>query len=637
MKDVYVAGRKYRLDPALLLGEGGEAEIFDLSAQLLGKVLKLWKSPDYPDFQGATDEARRNREAAALRLSESEAKLKAFPKGLPQVVIAPEETALARDSSVVGFTMRKISGAEVLRRYTQRSFLTTAGVSRAQLLELFRQLHNTVRGVHQAKVVIGDFNYLNILVKAAEINLIDADSFQFGRFLTRSFTTRFVDPLICAAHEVTPVQAAPHSALTDWYAFAIMLFECLTFVHPYGGIYQPRKGEANVALDSRSLKRITVFNPQVLYPVKGVPFGYLPDELLEFYHRLLEKDARGEFPIKLLENLHWTVCDHCKTEHARPICPVCAAPVAQRIVTQKVRGAARLTRILQGGVIVHADWQDGALRAVMHDGSAYRREDKTQIFESPLDRSTRVRVLGAKTAVAIDGQLALIAPGQEAQMFNVDQFRGLRPVFDTNEDHLYWVDQGRLLHDGALEPKFIGEVLKNQTKIWVGTRFGFGFSRAGGYQNAFVFDAERTGIKEVEGFPALKGELLDVQCFFSKSRVWVLAAVNRSGTIHHLCCVIDAIGQVKALASGQEDDGTWLGTLGAKCAADIGGAQPVHALFAFTDQGLVRIEETSSGVQLSKEFPDTRGLSSSDCRLLASPGGLICVSRDRADLLSLKP
>ena len=295
----------------------------------------------------------------------------------------------------------------------------------------------------------------------------------------------------------------------------------------------------------------------------------------------------------------------------------------------------RLTRLLESGVIVHAAWHDDKLGAVVHDGRAYRREDGRPLFEAPLDRSTKVRVFGAKTVVAVDGQLAVLAPGCAPQMCNVDLFRGGRPVFDTNADHLYWVDQGRLLRDGSLEPKFIGDVLRNQTKIWAGARFGFGLSRAGGYQSAFVFDAERTGIKEVEGFPLLNGELIDVQCFFSKRRVWVLAAVNRTGVIHHLCTVIDELGRVTAQAAGREDDGTWLGGLSGKCAVDLSGTPAVHALFACTDNGLVRVEETSSGVQLSREFPDTRSLNLSDCRLLASPRGLICVSRVRADLLSM--
>ena len=47
-RTVYIDGNKLALAPAALLGQGGEAEVYDLAD---GRVLKWWKPADHPDFE----------------------------------------------------------------------------------------------------------------------------------------------------------------------------------------------------------------------------------------------------------------------------------------------------------------------------------------------------------------------------------------------------------------------------------------------------------------------------------------------------------------------------------------------------------------------------------------------------------
>ena len=54
--------------------------------------------------------------------------------------------------------------------------------------------------------MVGDFNDLNILVTGTDAWLIDADSFQFGTYLSPVFTERFLDP--SAARGLHPGAAA---------------------------------------------------------------------------------------------------------------------------------------------------------------------------------------------------------------------------------------------------------------------------------------------------------------------------------------------------------------------------------------------------------------------------------------------
>lgn len=47
--DVYLRGKRIKLDPTQSLGKGGEADVFRLGAD---RALKLFKPPDHPDYAG---------------------------------------------------------------------------------------------------------------------------------------------------------------------------------------------------------------------------------------------------------------------------------------------------------------------------------------------------------------------------------------------------------------------------------------------------------------------------------------------------------------------------------------------------------------------------------------------------------
>ena len=110
--------------------------------------------------------------------------------------------------------------------------------------------------------------------------LIDADSFQFGPFLCRVFTARFVDPLLCVPDATQLLLHQPHTAASDGYAYTVMLMQCLLFVGPYGGVYRPKDPAHRVPHEARPLHRMTIFHPEVQYPKPAIPYGTLPDELL---------------------------------------------------------------------------------------------------------------------------------------------------------------------------------------------------------------------------------------------------------------------------------------------------------------------------------------------------------------------
>ena len=625
MPDVYIAGKRLSLNPSKVVGKGGEADIYDIGG---GMVLKLFKSPNHPDLVGEPHE----QEAARERIALHQRKLPLFPKNLPSRVVSPQELVTdATGAQIKGFTMPFVRGGELIMRYGDRKF-REAGVGNDVVIRTFVDLYQTVRGIHAAKVVIGDFNDLNVLVvNRTEANVIDADSFQFGGFLCKVFTGRFVDPLLCDPHATSPMLSNPHNPNSDWYAFAVMLMQSFLYVDPYGGVYKPKDLAKRIPHAERPLRRITVFHPEVKYPKPAVPYGVLSDELLQYFHRLFEKDERGEFPLRVLEEMRWTKCTACGTEHARGTCPSCkfAAPAAPRQVTI-IRGTVTATRIFQtrGGLILYASLQGGKLRWLYHKNQTFLRDKEGSVVSrGPLNPQMRFRISGDSTIIAQDRRGIVFAPEKPDEPFAVDTY-GALSLIDANEHHRYWSVAGQLLRDGQYGSEYIGDVLEGQTLFWTGPTFGFGFYRAGNLNVAFVFDAERRGIKDTVTIPAMRGQLIDSTCAFSNEYCWFFASLREAGKTLNRCAVIDRAGNVIATAQAEEGDGSWLGTIRGKCAAR-------NFLLSATDDGVVRLEFQQGSIVQTKAFPDTEPFVDSGSNLFIGPEGLYVVNSREIQLLRM--
>jgi hypothetical protein len=321
---------RVQLAPAALIGQGGEAEVYDLGD---GRVLKWWKPADHPDFDGLPDAQA----AATRRLAERPAKLRALPAGLPSSVIVPCGLALAgkRSTAVVGYLMPRIAG-EPLHSYGEPRWRRDHPVDGGVLVAALLALHDAIAGLHRAGVVVGDCNDLNVLVEGRRVHLIDVDSYQYGGFACPMFSERFVDPRLC---DGTGAPVRPHDEASDWFAFAVMVFRTLLGVGPWGGVYQPANPALRCSPGARALRRISVFAPDIVYPRAARPLAILPDELASELRAIFEDDHRGVFPRALLERLHLRRCASCGDEHARVRCPQCltTAHVVPAIVHGRLR------------------------------------------------------------------------------------------------------------------------------------------------------------------------------------------------------------------------------------------------------------------------------------------------------------
>jgi tRNA A-37 threonylcarbamoyl transferase component Bud32 len=628
MLTVYLGGSLVKLKPSDFLGKGGEAEVYSYNK----RAVKIYKSPKHPDYVGNVHEQK----AAQERITTHQTKLVDFPRLTGGRVIAPMELVYDEKdhSKVVGYSMQLLSGAEVLMRYADRGY-RQAGISNNQMLNILLDLHDSVLLVHKAGIVIGDFNDLNVMVKGEEAYLVDADSFQYKGsagpiYYCQTFTSKFVDPLICDKTGSSLTQVSPHTDLTDWYAYLVMMMNCFLFVDPYGGVYKPKDLARKVNHDARPLHRITVFNPDVRYPKSAIPFDVLSDELLQVFHQAFEKDIRGEVPRALLENIRWTTCSGCGMEHARNVCPTCAttSPLAVKQVVQ-VRGSVKATREFKtDGYLLYACSDADKLRYLYYEGGSFRREGNLWNSPGSINHMMRFRVHGDQTLLAQGNRLFILEGGKQPEQKVVDTYNNI-PQYDCNEKHIYWLRNGQLLRNTALGEFYIGDVLQSRTRFWVGPKFGFGFYQAGAIDVAFLFDAMSAGINDMVKLPRVTGQLVDSTCVFSKTHCWFFLSTQDAGKTVNQCFCIRADGTVLGSASAVAGDGSWLGTIQGKCAVD-------SFLLAPTDDGVVRIDVAGSTLSVTKEFPDTEPFVDSSHYLFPGRNGLYAVGRKEIVALEIK-
>lgn len=619
--EILLDGKILRLDPAKAIGKGGEADVFAIGA---GRAVKIFKTPDHPDYEHNPLEI----ESAKARILEHQTKLPAFPKRMPSGVVVPESLALdAKTKKVAGYAMRLVSNAEALLRFSEKSYREKSGVAEPDVVRLLARLRATVSAVHRAGAVIGDFNDLNVLVTPKfEPFLIDADSMQFGSYLTRVFTARFVDPIKCDKNTQSIQLAKPHDENSDWYAYAVMLMQSLLFVGPYGGVHAPSSGKKMKDWE-RLRERVTVFDPEVRYPRPARHYSVLPDDLLHAFEEIFVRDRRGEFPDSLVSGIRFETCPNCGKTHARAVCPDCV-PVTPSVTKEVVTGKVEALKVLEtSGRVLYATVQDGRVKYVVHENGEYRRETGEKVVSGDIDPSLRVRISGKKTVLAKEGTAVALSEDGKADRIACDSFQNKVSTVDGNVRHVFVSQDGFLKRfgDDGLGIEYgetFGEILSGQTLFWVSDRMGFGFYRAGTLTRAFVFDPEIRSLGNEAKLPPMPGSLLDATVAFSDTHFTFLASLDESGRRVNRAAMFEKSGALVATAEAESGDGSWLGTIRGKCAA---GKQ----LFSPTDDGIVRTEVSGQGMAATKVFADTSRFVDSETKLLFGNDGIYAVSASR--------
>lgn len=608
------------------IGEGQEAVVYRLTPSL---VAKIYRQPDDPYYQGNIQE----QQAAKIRLQLISQKLQSFPKGLPSHAIGPKDMITDIKGNIVGFTMPFIDQASTLLAINDKRQRQSLGMDNNTLIEVFKDLHKTVSGIHAKGAVIGDFNDMNVLVKDKHAYVIDTDSWQYGRYLCSMYTDKYVDPLNCSIQKIGNSEifalAKQHSPLSDWYAYTTLLWKSLLYVDPYGGIYKPKDPKNTIKQHLRASKRITILDQDVIYPKHAYPFNALPKSLQEWMMDVYKKDKRAVFPIQLLNNVHWTVCQQCGIEHATLSCPICQATSYITVPQTAMQGVTVHEILRTKNTILYATLQDDTLKYVHTDGTSMYRENNLTIAPYETKHHTVIRIAGARTYIAGNGSALLYEPYKPTRQIAIDMI-GNRPAFDAGMYGPCWVSSGDITREKtthmSTETYTSGHTIQDQTIVWYNNDYGIGLARAGSIYELYLIPSG-TGLIVRRTLSNIVGSVVDVQCYSSSTRHWILIQSKQQATLVNICICIDHKGQELGRYECNNDDGSWLGTIYGKTTFG-------NNLFAPTDEGIVAIKVENNAF-MQTTYQQTAPYVHSHCQLLASTKGIYVITDHTIKLLSL--
>ncbi|MCU0512660.1 MAG: hypothetical protein MUE40_08830 [Anaerolineae bacterium] len=396
MKQIRLEGRSITLTDRQVIGQGGEATIF----QHQGQALKVYLRPEA---------ARAAKLLALLPLA----------AGLPPQVIAPQQPVYdAAGQQVIGFAMRLLSAeyAEV-RQLASRKQRALTGLTVREVARLFYRAGHTLAAIHQAGMVVGDLNDLNLMFGQGDMLFIDVDSFQFGAYPCMVGTEAFIDPALYNRD----LAAAPYFRPEhDWYSFAVLAFKSLLLAHPYGGVHPTTH-----LLTQRAQQRLSVFSHQVTYPKIAFPLELLNDDLLYTFEAWFGHGQRGVFPFAALLDYAGGLqtCAFCGEWYPaqRPRCPHCAAVAPAAVVRQSVCQVLLRT----AGKLVAWQVEDDTARLIAHEqGRAvlYTLNGQTPAPPMPLFEALPA------AAYAFLGEVLVISPAPDSAELLLVDTAGDRPV-----------------------------------------------------------------------------------------------------------------------------------------------------------------------------------------------------------------
>ncbi len=574
---VVLGGATVRLGDADVLGAGGEGTVYGLPD---GRAVKVFLAPPGP---------------AKVK------KLEAFPRALAALCVGPDDLVFDRAGRAIGYAMRRVDGAVDLARLGSRKHRQGA-VSAAAVCAVFARLRDKVAAIHRAGVVVGDLNAGNVLVTGGEPHLIDAESMQYAGFPCEVAHERTCDPRL---YGVDLARAPAFDPGSDWYAFAVLLFSCLLYVHPFGGAHPTLN-----TLVRRADARVSVLSPVVALPKVAESPDVLPDDLRAWFARVFEADERAPFPAALLA-ARWTTCG-CGAEHARSRCPRCAVAVAPPAPTI-TRGRARASLVASSGRgrFVAAAWDGGRLAWLVLDGTTLAREDGAEL---PLSAGpgARFALEGDATWVVQGGRAERVRAGSVDRSLGVDVAFG-EPLFAASGAGAVAVQGGELTRIAT--GTRVGAVLAARTRLFLDGRLGFGAWDVGRAGISFVFDPIRGPLGDAE-VPPPAGRVLDASFVADDGSGLYAREVDASGRIAHELFLIDARGRLLARRVAASDDPVF--------GVGIGRAVRAGRVLAATARGLVLSAPDARGELLVvREFPDTEGLIGPEDALFPAPGGAV--------------
>lgn len=195
-------------------------------------------------------------------------------------VIRPLELIHNYSGLAVGHSMSSVSNTVPLCSLFPKAYKARHKLNPNRITNICANLYDIVKATHDAGVLIVDLNEMNFLVSTDDhktVYAIDVDSYQTPNRPSTSLMESVRD--WSAGTKFTKD--------SDWFSFAVIVFQLFTGIHPYKGKHPKVK-----TLKERMEKNLSVFDADVTVPASTDPYTIIPVKLLEWLRSVLQKGKR---------------------------------------------------------------------------------------------------------------------------------------------------------------------------------------------------------------------------------------------------------------------------------------------------------------------------------------------------------
>ena len=179
------------------------------------------------------------------------------------IFIKPEKLIYDINGKILGFTMNKVSSDHFpILSLFNKTFCIRENISDKIKLNVAEKLIDAMKYAHSKNIVIGDYNPYNILVnESGSVYLIDVDSYETPN--CKHSGLLFDEIRDYLYNGVVSVKS-------DYFSLGVIIFNLLTFVHPFKGINKRVPGLAD-----RMVKKlpITKADPDLFVPKCYAPLS----------------------------------------------------------------------------------------------------------------------------------------------------------------------------------------------------------------------------------------------------------------------------------------------------------------------------------------------------------------------------
>jgi serine/threonine protein kinase len=282
-----------------------------------------------------------------INLAQKQSKVTGLMKSrLPSQAITPIDIATDSQKKFLGYVMPAVQNAESFHQLTKNKYCRLMKLDTKVLMQTLIDLGKAIQEVHKAGWIIGDLSDNNILYNG-KVHLVDTDSWgnKSLKLIPDAYTDGWVPPEV-----YTPSGVRGIDENSDNYSYAILAFNVLTKIHPFGGIYDK---DQNMNILERMKNRLSIIgNKDITLPKMITSFNWINPAMLDHLKKMFDGNNRELDPVIAFmeeQNAHSKRCPTCGSYYydRYTSCPVCDANAALKKLVNVIKTSGKFRLIVQ--------------------------------------------------------------------------------------------------------------------------------------------------------------------------------------------------------------------------------------------------------------------------------------------------